>query len=46
MSPLEAREALLFHSSRHPDVKNRRWEFGFLGSLRPFTGLREETSMR
>ncbi|WET82481.1 hypothetical protein P3102_15340 [Amycolatopsis sp. QT-25] len=42
MTPADAREALLFHSCTHPDVENPRWQQGFLGSLRPFTGLREE----
>jgi hypothetical protein len=42
MTPAEAREALLLHSTLHPDIGNPRWETGFLGSLRPFSGLREE----
>ncbi|RZQ63910.1 hypothetical protein [Amycolatopsis suaedae] len=42
MTPAEARETLLFHSCAHPDVDDPRWQRGFLGSLRPFTGLREE----
>lgn len=42
MTPAEAREALLFHSGAHPDVDDPRWQKGFLGSLRPFSGLREE----
>ncbi|WP_210408296.1 hypothetical protein [Allokutzneria sp. NRRL B-24872] len=42
MTPADAREALLFHSCAHPDVDDPRWQLGFLGSLRPFTGLREE----
>ncbi|MBC6447765.1 hypothetical protein [Actinokineospora xionganensis] len=42
MTPAEAREALLFHSALHPDIDDPRWENGFLGSLRPFKGLREE----
>ncbi|MDQ7809147.1 hypothetical protein Q5425_35930 [Amycolatopsis sp. A133] len=38
----DARETLLFHSCKHPDVDSPRWQRGFLGSLRPFTGLQEE----
>ncbi|WP_414943583.1 hypothetical protein [Amycolatopsis sp. cmx-11-32] len=42
MTPADAREALQFHACVHPDVDDPRWQRGFLGSLRPFTGLREE----
>ena len=42
VSPTEAREALLFHSGAHGDVDSPRWKYGFLGSLRPFSGLREQ----
>ncbi|AIG76074.1 MULTISPECIES: hypothetical protein [Amycolatopsis] len=42
MTPADAREALLFHSCTHPDVDDPRWRTGFIGSLRPFSGLREE----
>jgi hypothetical protein len=42
MTPQEAREALSFHSGAHPDTDDPRWQSGFLGSLRPFKGLREE----
>ncbi len=43
MEPNEAKELLAFHSSRHSDVHNPKWEHGFLGSLRPFRGeLHEE----
>jgi hypothetical protein len=36
-----ARELLLLHSTGHPDVHHPTWERGFLGSLRPYRGLRE-----
>lgn len=39
----EAKELLSFHSTRHNDIDNKKWENGFLGILRPFQGkLREE----
>jgi hypothetical protein len=39
---LEARELLQMHSGRHGDTNHPKWEFGFLGSLRPYSGLRIE----
>lgn len=42
MTPSDAREALRFHSGAHPDVDDPRSTLGFVGSLRPCTGLREE----
>ena len=38
-----AKELLSFHSSRNSDIDNPKWQNGFLGSLRPFSGkLHEE----
>lgn len=34
----EAKELLSFHSTRNSDIDNPKWENGFLGSLRPFSG--------
>jgi len=42
MTKEQAIEELLFQSGRHTDVENPRWENGFLGMLRPFTGLNED----
>jgi hypothetical protein len=42
LTPLEARELLQMHSGRHGDTSHPKWEFGFLGSLRPYSGLRVE----
>ncbi|MGP1458913.1 MAG: hypothetical protein ACTTKL_06360 [Treponema sp.] len=43
MNAEQAKELLAFHSCRHDDTDNPKWENGFLGSLRPFQGaLREE----
>lgn len=38
MNVEEAKELLSYHSGRNPDFKKPKWENGFLGSLRPFTG--------
>lgn len=38
----EAKELLLHHSFAHPDLNHPKSVTGFLGSLRPFTGLRHE----
>lgn len=43
MTSEEARESLRFHSGSHPDVDDPRWSRGFLGMLRPYHGLREES---
>lgn len=34
----EAKELLSYHSGTNEDVHNPKWEYGFLGSLRPFRG--------
>lgn len=38
MDKKKAKELLSFHSTRNSDIKNPKWENGFLGSLRPFRG--------
>lgn len=38
MDKSTAKELLSFHSSRNGDIHNPKWENGFLGSLRPFSG--------
>lgn len=39
----KAKELLSYHSGTNEDVDNPKWQNGFLGSLRPFTGdLHEE----
>ena len=30
---------LSFHSGRNEDIKNPKWENGFLGSLRPYKNI-------
>lgn len=42
LTPIQARELLQLHSGRHRDTGHPKWEFGFLGSLRPYSGLRVE----
>ena len=42
LTPDKARERLRFHSMRHDDVDHPNGERGFLGSLRPYGGLRIE----
>lgn len=42
MTPSEARELLQLHSGRHEDIYHPKWEHGYIGCLRPFTGLRDE----
>jgi hypothetical protein len=37
--PEKALEELSFHSSRNDNIKEPRWENGFLGSLRPFQSM-------
>src|SRR5688572_28484608 len=37
-----AKELLLLHSCQHPDFYHRKSAGGFLGSLRPYTGLNED----
>ncbi|MCL2308708.1 MAG: hypothetical protein FWC42_00330 [Proteobacteria bacterium] len=39
LSAKSARELLQFHSCKHEDVNHPKWRSGFLGSLRPYTGL-------
>lgn len=41
-TPIEARKLLQMHSGRHEDTSHPKWELGFLGSLRPYSGLRVE----
>lgn len=38
MTKNEAMEILSFHSCRNPNVDDPRWEFGFVGRLRPSGG--------
>ena len=38
MTKEEAYILLSFHSCRNNDIENKKWENGFLGSLRPFQG--------
>lgn len=38
MDKEQAKELLSFHSMRNENVHNPKWEYGFLGSLRPFRG--------
>jgi hypothetical protein len=42
LTPNAARELLQMHAGRHEDVDHPKWRHGFLGSLRPFSGLRIE----
>lgn len=42
MTPTEAHELLQMHAGRHPNTNHPKWAFGFLGSLRPYSGLRVE----
>lgn len=42
MTPQEARELLLLHSGGHEDISHPKMANGFLGLLRPYTGLNEE----
>lgn len=42
LTPQRARELLQFHSGRHSDTDHPKWQSGFLGSLRPYQGLRVE----
>jgi hypothetical protein len=37
--PEKAMEELSFHSSRNTNIKDPRWESGFLGGLRPFQSM-------
>jgi hypothetical protein len=41
MDAARAKELLLLHSTGHPDIRHATWAGGFLGSLRPYSGLRE-----
>ena len=43
MTPEEAIEELSFHCGSNPKIEDPRWEQGFLGMLRPYKGLRQET---
>jgi hypothetical protein len=43
MTPDEARTLLAFHAGTHLEVTDPRWTGGFLGMLRPYGGLREES---
>ena len=43
MAPEEARESLEFHAGSHEAIEDPRWVNGFLGMLRPYAGLREES---
>lgn len=38
MTEEQAIDLLKHHSSSHADINNPKWEKGFLGMLRPFTG--------
>ena len=42
MTVQEAKELLLLHSFMHRDLEHPKMTGGFLGSLRPYTGLKEE----
>jgi hypothetical protein len=42
MDMTEAKELLLLHSFGHSDINHPKMLTGFLGSLRPYRGLREE----
>lgn len=42
MDSERAKELLLLHSCGHPDLHDPKWSGGFLGSLRPYTGLNED----
>lgn len=42
MNYKEAKELLKFHSFAHENLNNPKMKTGFLGSLRPYKGLREE----
>ena len=46
MTVEEAKEALAYHSCGHEDIHSPRWERGFVGSLRPFTGTLNRDAMR
>ncbi len=39
LSPEAAKELLLLHATQHPSIDHPTWRGGFLGSLRPYTGL-------
>ncbi len=41
MDASQAKELLLFHSFSHSDINHPKMETGFLGSLRPYSGLQE-----
>jgi hypothetical protein len=43
MSPEEARLLLSFHCGSNEQTDDPRWTNGFLGMLRPYKGLREES---
>lgn len=38
MNKEEAKKLLSYHSGTNDDIHNPKWEYGFLGSLRPFRG--------
>lgn len=42
MTEREARELLLMHSCAHHDLQHPKMTSGFLGSLRPYTGLNQD----
>jgi hypothetical protein len=42
MTAEQAKELLLMHSFMHDDIEHPKMTLGFLGSLRPYRGLREE----
>ena len=44
MDKQRAQELLSFHSGANPDFNNPKWTNGFLGMLRPFTGVLYETN--
>jgi len=46
MTKEEAIELLKFHSGSHDDINNIKWEKGFLGMLRPFTGELHEDNYK
>lgn len=41
MNVEEAKRLLSLHSGRYEDIHDPKWQNGFLGSLRPFSGLNE-----
>jgi hypothetical protein len=46
MNFTQAKDILLLHSFSHPNLDPSEMERGFLGSLRPYTGLKKKTLMK